>query len=265
MTPIPIHAHNPGPITGAGNWTWLLKGRMTTLIDAGTGDERHLTALEEALDGIPLAQVIVTHGHTDHASGAPAIAARMPGVTFLKMPWPGRDDKWPLPWRALADGDVVDAGDSRLQVIHTPGHAPDHICLWNEPSRTLFGGDLAVRGSTVWIPTSLEGDLSEYMASLQRVIELEPARILPAHGDVVEDPATLLRGYLAHRAERERQILAALRAGESSPDGIVERLYAGVRERLIPLARESVLAHLAKLEGDGVVRRTGEAWHIIDR
>lgn len=264
MTPVPIHAHNPGPITGGGNWTWLLRGRTPTLIDAGTGDERHLAALAGMLGGEQLMQVIVTHAHADHASGAPAIGERMPHARFLKMPWPGRDAKWPVLWHALADGDSVDAGDTRLRVVHTPGHAPDHICLWDETSRTLFGGDLAVRGTTVWIPTSLQGDLSDYIASLERVIALQPLRILPAHGEVIDDPVALLRGYLTHREERERQILRAVRAGDSSPEAIVERLYAGVKERLIPLARESVLAHLAKLERDGVVRRTGEAWHIIE-
>ena len=96
MKPIAIHAFNPGPFTGAGNWTWLIRGRVTTLIDAGTGHPQHLEALERALDGEALVQVLVTHGHVDHASGAPALAERFPGVRFLKMPWPERDPRWPV-------------------------------------------------------------------------------------------------------------------------------------------------------------------------
>ena len=96
MEPIAIHAHNPGPITGDGNWTWLLKGRVTTLIDAGTGDPRHLDGVAGALDGARLTQVLVTHAHGDHASGALALRQRFPGVRLRKMPWPGRDSKWPV-------------------------------------------------------------------------------------------------------------------------------------------------------------------------
>jgi hydroxyacylglutathione hydrolase len=264
MNCIPVHAFNPGPITGAGNWTWLLPGRVPTLIDAGQGDPRHLEALERALDGAALAQVLVTHGHADHAAGAAAIAARMPGVRFVKMPWPERDEKWPVSWQPIAGGAEIDAGDGRLVAIHTPGHAPDHLCFWHAESRTVFGGDLAVLGSTVWIPTSIGGDLVQYMASLQRVLDLDPARILPAHGAVIEDPVDLLRGYLAHRREREAQVLDALRAGEADPDAIVERVYQRIRERLVPLARESVLAHLLKLEREGRAGRRGDAWHIIE-
>ena len=91
MHPIPVHAFNPGPITGAGNWTWLISGRLPTLVDAGTGDPRHLDAITTALNGTALAQVIVTHSHSDHASGAPAIAERWPAVRFLKMPWAARE------------------------------------------------------------------------------------------------------------------------------------------------------------------------------
>ena len=131
MKPIPIHAFNPGPYTGDGNWTWLIRGRVTTLIDAGTGEPRHLEAVAQALDGAPLSQVIVTHGHTDHASGATSLAARFPGVRFLKMPWPERDGRWPAPWEPLADGSVVPAGDEALTAVHTPGHAPDHLCFWH--------------------------------------------------------------------------------------------------------------------------------------
>jgi glyoxylase-like metal-dependent hydrolase (beta-lactamase superfamily II) len=259
-----IHAFNPGPITGAGNWTWLVPGRVPTLIDAGTGDTRHLDALERALAGNALAQVLVTHAHGDHASGAPAIAQRMPDVVFRKMLWQERDEKWPVDWQPVRDGDVIPAGDTELTAIHTPGHAPDHLCFWHAPSRTLFGGDLAVLGSTVWIPTNLQGDMSAYLASLERVVRLSPARILPAHGATIEDPGELLRQYLAHRLEREAQVIEALRAGAANPETIVEQLYRGVKERLLPFARESVIAHLVKLEREGRAGRDGDSWHIIE-
>lgn len=264
MNPVAVHAFNPGPITGAGNWTWLIPGRVPTLVDAGTGDPRHLDALVQALDGAMLAQVLVTHSHSDHAAGAPAIAARMPNARFRKMPWPERDALWKVTWEAIADAAVIAVGDTTVTAIHTPGHAPDHLCFWHAESRTLFGGDLAVQGSTVWIPTSLSGDLSEYMASLERILALAPARILPAHGAVIEEPQELLQGYIAHRREREQQVLEALRAGDSDPDAIVDRIYRSIKERLVPLAREGVIAQLIKLEHEGRARRDGDAWHIID-
>ena len=150
-------------MTGGGNWTWLLTGRVPTLIDAGTGHLRHLDSIAEALKTLPLAQVLVTHAHSDHMSGAPAIAERMPGARFFKMPWPERDSRWPAPWAPLSDGDAVEAGDTALTVLHTPGHAPDHLCFWHEESRTLFGGDLAIKGTTVYIPSAHHGDLAAYL------------------------------------------------------------------------------------------------------
>jgi glyoxylase-like metal-dependent hydrolase (beta-lactamase superfamily II) len=264
VKPIPIHAFNPGPYTGDGNWTWLIRGRVTTLIDAGTGEPRHLDAVEQALDGAALSHVIVTHGHTDHASGVTALAARFPAVRFLKMPWPERDGRWPAPWEPLGDGSVVPAGDDTLTAIHTPGHAPDHLCLWHAESKTLFCGDLAQKGTTIYIPPKLQGDLPAYLASLERVIALGPAQLLPAHGPVIDDPDRVLRGYIEHRREREEQILSLLRGGESSPDAMVIRMYRGLTDTLVPMARESVLAHLLKLEHEGRARRSGDAWHIIE-
>ncbi len=260
MNPLPLHAFNPGPITGDGNWTWLIRGRVPTLIDAGTGDARHLGAVLQALEGAALAQVAVTHGHVDHASGASALAARFPESHFYKMPWPGRDTKWQVPWRPLADGDVIPAGDTSLTVVHTPGHSPDHVCFWHGETRTLFGGDLAISGGTVWIPTQLQGDLVDYLASLERVLALDPLRLLPAHGPIIEQPAALLRSYLEHRREREAQILEALRAGESTPAGIVGMVYTGLKASLASLAAESVMAHLVKLEREGRVRRDADDW-----
>lgn len=247
-------------MTGRGNTTWLIPGRTVTLIDAGTGDPRHLDELTAALRGATLARVLVTHAHVDHASGAVAIHERMPGVRFLKMPWPSRDPRYAVPWDSIADGDEVEAGDDTLIAIHTPGHAPDHLCFWHERSGTLFCGDLAVRGTTVVIPASAGGDLGQYLASLERVLALGPSRLLPAHGPVIDNPEPLLRNYLAHRHEREEQVLAALAAGDTTADTVVARLYEGLSQPLVPMARESVTSHLLKLEREGRVRRDGENW-----
>ena len=263
MDPLPIHADNPGPYTGEGNWTWLLRGRVPTLIDAGTGQPAHLDALEQALEGQSLAQVLVTHAHGDHAAGAPALAARFPGARFRKMPWTDRDGRWPVAWEPIAPGESIAAGDETLSAIHTPGHAPDHLAFWHEASRTLFCGDLAVKGTTVFIPSESRGDLADYLASLERVITLQPARLLPAHGPVIDDPRTLLRGYIEHRHERERQILAALGEGPLTPDQLVAQIYRSLNDTLRPMARESVVAHLVKLAREGRAGRRGEAWHII--
>lgn len=264
MNPIPIHARNPGPITGDGNWTWLLRGRTPTLIDAGTGDPRHVDEVRAALEGTSLAQVLVTHGHGDHASGATTLAGQFGSARFLKLPWPERDGKWDVGWQPLADGDRIAAGDTELTVIHTPGHSPDHVCFWHADTRALFCGDLAIRGTTVWIPTRLQGDLAAYLASLERVLALDPERMFPAHGPVIDRPAPLLRSYLEHRREREEQIVDALRAGCATPAAIVARVYAGLKESLAPMAAESVTAHLVKLEREGRARADGERWIAAD-
>jgi len=263
MNAIPIHADNPGPMTGKGNWTWLLPGRVPTLVDAGTGLPGHLDALLSALDGARLAQVLVTHAHPDHMSGVTALVDRFEGVRILKRPWAGRDVRWPVPIEPIEDGQLVEAGDDALQAVHTPGHAPDHLCFWHAASRTLLGGDLAIRGATVYIPASPGGDLTAYLASLERVLALGPARLLPAHGPVIDDPGKVLRAYIEHRHEREAQILAVLRERGCTPQELVRRVYRGLAPAAEKVARETVVAHLEKLEREGRVGRDAQAWHIM--
>jgi glyoxylase-like metal-dependent hydrolase (beta-lactamase superfamily II) len=261
---VALHAANPGPFTGAGNWTYLVTGRPPVLVDAGVGKPEHLDAIAERLPGGP-GRVVVTHAHDDHASGAAAIAARWPQTRFFKLPWPGRDELYPVPWIPLADGDVIEAGEDSLQVVHTPGHAPDHICLWHAATRALISGDLVVKGSSVVIPASASGSLAAYLQSLERIDCLDAARLLPAHGEVIDDPRAIIRAYHEHRKARERQVLDALDAGLTTIAAMTDRIYPDLKPELTRMARESVLAHLEKLRDEAVVDRAGDSWHLRAR
>jgi glyoxylase-like metal-dependent hydrolase (beta-lactamase superfamily II) len=260
MTPIALHAGNPGPYTGEGNWTYLIDGDRPVLIDAGVGNTTHLDAIDAAVGDRQL-HLVVTHAHSDHISGAPAIRERRPSTVLSKMPWPERDRE--LPWQPLPEGHVIATGQGDLHVIHTPGHAPDHICLWHAESRTVFVGDMLVQGTTVMIPASHRGSLVEYLRSLDRLLALGAARALPAHGPPIDDPAALIHHYVEHRAQRESQVKAALREGAGTIDKLLARIYPGLQPALEPMARESLLAHLTKLESEGRAQRGESGWLLL--
>jgi glyoxylase-like metal-dependent hydrolase (beta-lactamase superfamily II) len=225
------------------------------------GDASHIASIA-ATRGDGPGCVIVTHAHGDHISGVTAIAERWPATTFAKIPWPERDAKYRVKWQPLHDEQLLPAGDGTLQVIHTPGHAPDHVALWDAESRTIFSGDLVVIGTTVVIPATMGGSLAAYLRSLERLLALNPARLLPAHGPAIDDPQTIIGRYLSHRREREEQIRRALAEGLHRVEAIVERIYVGLPPVLVPMAQESVLAHLLKLADEHAVRRDGDEWHL---
>jgi glyoxylase-like metal-dependent hydrolase (beta-lactamase superfamily II) len=146
---------------------------------------------------------------------------------------------------------VIPAGDGQVRVIDTPGHAPDHVCFFDEESKDVFCGDLARIGGTVVIPASKGGNLRKYLESLRRVRSLRPRRLLPGHGPIVENPDRLIDEYIAHRDARERQILEAIEEGARTPAEIVLRVYRNLHADLRDAAADSVAAHLAKLREEG--------------
>jgi glyoxylase-like metal-dependent hydrolase (beta-lactamase superfamily II) len=250
-SPILIPAGNASEWTGpTGNNTWLLTGRVPTLVDAGVGNAGHLDAVARHLAGRPLALLLITHGHVDHVSGAPRVVERWPGAIV----------------RGLATGQVlgpderVDAGDTVLRVVATPGHAPDHCCFLDDTTRELYCGDLARAGGTVVIPARRGGDLGAYLASLRAVRALRPSRLLPGHGPIVEDADNLIEAYLRHRAERDRQILGVLAEGEHTAEETAARIYRGLPPALEKAAIETVRAHLLRLQQLGRVVARGDAW-----
>jgi glyoxylase-like metal-dependent hydrolase (beta-lactamase superfamily II) len=142
----------------------------------------------------------------------------------------------------------------------TPGHSADHACLWDPGSRALFGGDLLVRGGTVMIAASSGGSLRDYLDSLARVHARDPIRVYPGHGPVIDAPRALIDEYVAHRLAREQQVLETLAHGPSSIDGLVDAIYPDLAASLRAAARETVLAHLRKLDDEGRAGERGGVW-----
>ncbi|HXF67068.1 MAG TPA: MBL fold metallo-hydrolase [Burkholderiales bacterium] len=258
-----ITAPNPGVMTGPGTNTYLVGERELAAIDPGPESEAHLRVLLEAAGG-RLRWILCTHTHLDHSPGARALRAAT-GAQVLghaRVPGDGRQDASFAPDRALADGDVLDGGAFRLRAIHTPGHASNHLCYLLEEQKLLFTGDHVMQGSTVVISPP-DGDMAAYLDSLERVLALDIAALAPGHGHLIEKPHDEVRRLIAHRLKREQKVLDALRRkNPATLDELLPLVYDDVPQRIHPVARRSLHAHLVKLQRDGTVTAQGEGWRL---
>jgi glyoxylase-like metal-dependent hydrolase (beta-lactamase superfamily II) len=252
-------ANNPGFMTGPGTNTYLLGRERHVVIDPGPADPKHLDRIIAETNGA-VDSVLVTHTHADHSPGALLLAAKT-GATLLGRPAPGdgRQDLSFTPQRVLEDGDEIRVDDLRLRALHTPGHASNHVCYLLDGG-LLFTGDHLMQGSTVVIAPP-DGDMSEYLQSLERLKREPVSRLAPGHGLTIEDAQAEINRIIAHRLQREAKVFERLQQfGKGTIDDLVTRVYDDVDPRLHPLAKSSLLAHLQKLERDGRARFEGSRW-----
>jgi glyoxylase-like metal-dependent hydrolase (beta-lactamase superfamily II) len=252
--PTVILAPNPSMFTGNGTNTYLVGGDELLCIDPGPDDDAHLAAILDVVSQRQgrVATILLTHSHPDHRPLARRLAASTGAAVRALDIALGDDDA-----AVLADNEAVSAGAAtRLRAVHTPGHASDHLCFFDDDSGALYTGDHVLSGMTTVISPP-DGDMTAYMASLERIRDLRPAVIHPGHGPRVDDAAALIDDYIRHRREREAQVerVARSRGDRVAPADLVPEIYAGYPEGLYELAARSVEAHLDKLTREGRATR----------
>ena len=265
-----VLAPNPSAFTFTGTQTYLVGTTELAVIDPGPDEPAHLDALVAAIAGRKVAAILCTHTHRDHSPAA-APLKRLTGAPIvgcaplsLADAGPRADaafDSGYAPDRVLGDGESVRGPDWTLTAVATPGHTSNHLCFALPESGALFSGDHVMGWSTTVVAPP-DGDMADYMASLDKLMQREDRIYYPAHGDPVERPQRFVRSLIGHRKQREGQILRLLKAEVTEVPAMVERMYVGLDPRLTGAAGRSVLAHLIDLRARGVVAEQGDGWRL---
>jgi recombination protein RecT len=258
-----LTAPNAGMMTGPGTNTYIVgEPGEYLVIDPGPALPTHVERIA-AVVGDGLRTIVCTHSHPDHSPGAPMLRdllGRHVPILGLASGPDARAHSGFVPDRELADGERLRVGDATLRVVHTPGHAANHLCLVLEEDRLLFSGDHVLNGSTTVVDPP-DGKMVAYLDSLRRLAAEPVDFILPAHGHVLGPAVPAMERLIAHRLAREAKVAAALqRAGSGTLDSLVPLAYDDVSPALYPVAKRSLLAHLEKLAADGRADRDGERW-----
>lgn len=241
-----VLAPNPSVYTLEGTNTWVVGADPSIVIDPGPPDPTHVEQIRK--EAANVSAILVTHDHEDHGEGAVAFGGLVDAPVYA----------WRLDGAThVTDGARFAAGGGvELIAVHGAGHSPDHVAFFESAERALFTGDTVVGRGTSFIDPP-EGDLARYLHTLRRMLELHPRTIYPGHGPVRTDAEGVLREYIAHREEREAEVLAGLESGDRTVKALVARIYASYPPEVHDLAARTVTAHLLKLEHDGAVHKSG--------
>ncbi|MEH3099368.1 MBL fold metallo-hydrolase [Sphingomonas adhaesiva] len=266
-----VLAPNASPYTYTGTQTHVVGERDVAIVDPGPADAAHHDALLRLVAGRPVVAIVVTHHHRDHSPGAIRLRSETGAPIVGAAPFaltdegPRADDAFDpdyAPDRVLAEGDTVGGAGWTLQAIATPGHTKNHLAFALPETRALFSGD-HVMGWSTSVVSPPDGDMTDYMASLEKLLGREDRVFYPGHGQEIDRPERLVRGMLGHRRQREGQILRLLAKAPRAIPAMVEKMYVGLDPRLCGAAERSVLAHLIDLERRGMVAAAGDAWRVI--
>ena len=258
--------NNPGPFTFTGTCTYIVGRGDVAVIDPGRENDAHTQAIIDALKGERIAHIVVTHTHKDHSPGAALLAERTGAPIVGCAPFvakggleTGLDSAHDLtyaPTRVLKDGDRIEGDGYTLEAVETPGHASNHLCFALPQERSVFSGDHIMAWSTS-IVAPPDGNMTDYMSSLDKLRGREDALLWPGHGGPVMEPQRYMRALSAHRRQREAAIVRRLHAGDETIHDMVARIYDGLDPRLVNAAALSVLAHMEDLVTRGVAVAEG--------
>lgn len=264
-----VIANNPSPFTLYGTGTYILGTGSVAVIDPGPADPAHIQAIVDALDGETISHVLVTHTHMDHSPGCKLLAEFTDAPTYGFGPHgagkaeegvqveEGGDMEF-VPDKTIAHGDLINGGDWQVECVYTPGHTSNHMCFALTGAKALFTGDHVMGWSTSVISPP-DGDMSAYMSSLDLLLERDDAVYWPTHGPAIIDTKDHVRAFIAHRQEREAQILEAIRRGVHRIADMVPQMYRDTPEFLYPAAGRSVFAAIDHLVNQGVLECDGPA------
>ncbi len=253
-------APNPSMMTGPGTNTYLFGDNEVAVLDPGPVIDSHLDAIQETAASA-IKWILVTHTHPDHSPAAVELAQRSGAELLGRRAPPGaHQDTTFVPDRVLEDGDRIVLGGMEIEAIRTPGHASNHLCYRQLGLNWIFTGDHVIDGSTVVIDPP-DGNMQDYLASLAKLKALKPAALAPGHGELIEDPDRLIDWIVEHRLAREAKVAAALEDNPGSTSmGLVPHVYKDIDRTLYVWAERSLLAHLLKLEDDGVASCSSGLW-----